>query len=238
MDKYQYNERILTKEERLDFIRTIDETIESYSESLDGIYSLFLENEGDKANRPEIYSFLYPIASIFLFTTMTIADCLVAQKFFIIAERDYEKRFARGKLQVILNEGFKKLYGFDNGKKDAEWAKLNSIQTMLPYYYQKEYEGLTMQLESLSKEFNWWHDERVFEVHLKIEDLYRARKEEIIENKVMMDSKRLIDLLLRVQRYVGNVHKLYRDQLLRMYLRGELKDDRNSVERDKNLPTP
>jgi hypothetical protein len=48
----------------------------------------------------------------------------------------------------------------------------------------------------------------------------------------MMDSKRLIDLLLRVQRYVGNVHKLYRDQLLRMYLRGELKDERSIVERD------
>ena len=238
MEKYQHNERIISEKERLEFIRYLNETIDSYSESLDGIYNLFHENEEEKENRPEIYSFLSPINSIFMFTTMVVADCLVAQKFFIIAEKDYEKRFARGKLQVILNEGFKKLYGFGNGQQESEWAKLKSIQTKLPYYYQKEYEGLTMQLDSLSKEFNWWHDERILEVHLKIEGLYRARKEEIIESKVMMESMRLIDLLLRVQRYVGNVHKLYRDQLLRMYLRGELKDERNSVKRDDILPTP
>lgn len=31
----------------------------------------------------------------------------------ILEDRDYDRRFMRGKLFVILNEGFKKLYGFN-----------------------------------------------------------------------------------------------------------------------------
>ena len=32
---------------------------------------------------------------------------MVAGKYFILADRDYDRRFMRGKLFVILNEGFK-----------------------------------------------------------------------------------------------------------------------------------
>ena len=38
------------------------------------------------------------------------------------------KRLMRGKLKVILNEGFKKLYGFgENSRKKTEWSKLIGI---------------------------------------------------------------------------------------------------------------
>lgn len=40
-------------------------------------------------------------------------DSMVVGKYFILADRDYDQRFMRGKLFVILKEGFKKLYGFN-----------------------------------------------------------------------------------------------------------------------------
>lgn len=66
-----------------------------------------------------------------MFATMTFIDCLIASKLFILAKEDYEKKFLRGKLQVILNEGFKKLYGFGKGKASSKWKKIESIQGTL-----------------------------------------------------------------------------------------------------------
>jgi hypothetical protein len=43
----------------------------------------------------------------------------VVSKYFMLAEKDYERRLMRGKLSVILNEGFKKLYGFGKAHKSA-----------------------------------------------------------------------------------------------------------------------
>ena len=55
-----------------------------------------------------------------MFATMTFIDCLIASKLFILAKEDYEKKYQQGKLQVVLNEGFKKLYGFGKCKTNIE----------------------------------------------------------------------------------------------------------------------
>ncbi len=47
---------------------------------------------------------------------------MVAGKYFILADHDYDWRFMRRKLFVILNDGFKKLNGFNmKSHKKSEW---------------------------------------------------------------------------------------------------------------------
>lgn len=49
---------------------------------------------------------------------MTMCDRMVAGKYFILADTDYDKRFMRGKMKVFLNEGFKRLYGYNETNKN------------------------------------------------------------------------------------------------------------------------
>ena len=152
-------------------------------------------------------------------------DSMVAGKYFILADRDYDRRFMRGKLFVILNEGFKKLYGFnDKSHKNSEWNRLLSIMKYFPEVINRQYQDLTYLLEKQSHTSSWWKDERNFETHLDIEKLYKSRQEEIVESKVMMDSMKLFNALMAVSNFLGNVHTCIFNFLVGKYRRGELSE--------------
>lgn len=127
-----------------------------------------------------------------LFVLMTMIDSMVASKYFILADKDYDRRFMRGKLFVILNEEFKKLYGFnENGHKKSEWNKLRPLMKYFPEVIHNQYQELTDLLERHTKSSSWWKEERNLETHLDMEKLYKSRQEEVIESKVMIDSLKL-----------------------------------------------
>lgn len=141
----------------------------------------------------------------------------------ILADRDYDRRFMRGKLFVILNEGFKKLYGFnEQSHKKSEWNKLLPIMKYFPEVIKRQYQDLTYLLEDQSHISSWWKDERNYETHLDTEKLYKSRQEEIIESKVMMDSLKLFNTLMAVSHFLENVHACLLNFLVRKYRRGEL----------------
>ena len=150
----------------------------------------------------------------------------------ILADRDYDRRFMRGKLFVILNEGFKKLYGFnEQSHKKSEWNKLlpimkwNKLLPIMKYFpevIKRQYQDLTYLLEDQSHISSWWKDERNYETHLDTEKLYKSRQEEIIESKVMMDSLKLFNTLMAVSHFLENVHACLLNFLVRKYRRGEL----------------
>lgn len=218
----QYNGKILSEPERKEFISVVDGIIAQHSEGLPLMISIL---EDAKEQHDEFHEINRIVASVYLFVLITMIDSMVAGKYFILADRDYDRRFMRGKLFVILNEGFKKLYGFnDKSHKNSEWNRLLPIMKYFPEVINRQYQDLTYLLEKHSHISSWWKDERNFETHLDIEKLYKSRQEEIIESKVMTDSLKLYNTLMAVSYFLGNVHTCIFNFLLGKYRRGELSE--------------
>lgn len=215
-DNYKPNGKVLSDEGRQNYADYVDSLIKQFSEGLELLKGEYTSN---KSNPSLAYSNLVmSIDDLDMFATMTFIDCLIASKLFILAKEDYEKKFLRGKLQVILNEGFKKLYGFGKGKANSKWKKIESIQGTLPPFLRAEYTRITNELENVSASFNWWKEERSIETHIDAFALYDSRCVEIDESQVMMDSLRLIDVLNEVQNYTTKVHGCYVNTINQMYL--------------------
>ena len=216
----QYNGKTLSESERREFISIIDSTIAQYSEGLPLMTDIL---EDTKERHDEYHKIDRIVVSVCLFVLITMIDSMVAGKYFILADRDYDRRFMRGKLFVILNEGFKKLYGFnDQSNKKSEWNKLLPIMKYFPEVINRQYKDLTNLLENQSHISSWWKDERNYETHLDTEKLYKSRQEEIVESKVMMDSLKLFNTLMAVSNFLGNVHACLFNFLVGKYRRGEL----------------
>ena len=200
-NEVQYNGKTLSESERKEFISVIDDTIAQYSEGLPLMISIL---EDTKEQHDDYHEIDRAVVSVCLFVVITMIDSMVAGKYFILADRDYDRRFMRGKLFVILNEGFKKLYGFnEKSHKKSEWDKLQSIMKYFPEVINRQYQELTYLLEKQSHTSFWWKDERNYETHL---DAGKSRQEEIVESKVMMDSMKLFNTLLAVSHFLSNVH--------------------------------
>lgn len=215
-DNYKPNGKVLSAEGRQNYANYVDSVIKQFSEGLELLKEEYTAN---KNNSRLAYSDLVMlIDDLDMFATMTFIDCLIASKLFILAKEGYEKKFLRGKLQVILNEGFKKLYGFGNGKANSKWKKVESIQEVLPPLLRAEYIRIAKELENISVSFNWWKEERSIETHIDAFALYDSRCVEIDESQVMMDSLRLIDVLNEVQNYTTKVHGCYVNTINQMYL--------------------
>ena len=151
---------------------------------------------------------------------------MVAGKYFILADTDYDKRFMRGKMKVIFNEGFKKLYGYNEvNKNKSEWFRLLDLMKFFPEIINRQYQDMTYQLENQSKNAFWWKDERDHETHIiDSEKLYNFRMEKIEESKEMMETLRLYDALLAVNHFLTNVHACLRNYVVEKYRRGEIKE--------------
>jgi hypothetical protein len=218
----EYNGRTLDDEERKEFVKVIDETVSTFTS---GLPLLTEELKRSEELNEDYHRIRRAVYSVSLFVVMTMCDCMVAGKYFILADTDYDKRFMRGKMKVILNEGFKKLYGYKEGnKKKTEWFKLLDYMKYFPEIINQQYRYLTDQLENLSKMSNWWKDERNYETHIDSEKLYDSRMVEIEESKEMMETHRLYDALLAVNYFLTNVHACLRNFLVDKYRRGEIKE--------------
>ena len=221
-NEVQYNGKTLSESERKEFISVIDDTIAQYSEGLPLMISIL---EDTKEQHDDYHEIDRAVVSVCLFVVITMIDSMVAGKYFILADRDYDRRFMRGKLFVILNEGFKKLYGFnEKSHKKSEWDKLQSIMKYFPEVINRQYQELTYLLEKQSHTSSWWKDERNYETHLDAGKLYKSRQEEIVESKVMMDSMKLFNTLLAVSHFLSNVHTCIFNFLVGKYRRGELSE--------------
>lgn len=221
-EEIQYNGKILSESERKEFISVIDDIIAQHSEGLPLMTSIL---EDSKEQRGEYHKVTRTVISVYLFVLITMVDSMVAGKYFILANRDYDRRFMRGKLFVILNEGFKKLYGFNAAShKKSEWDRLLHIMKYFPEVINRQYQELTYLLEKQSHTSSWWKDERNYETHLDPEKLYKSRQEVIVESKVMMDSLKLFNTLMAVSNFLGNVHTCLFNFLVKKYRRGELSE--------------
>ena len=218
----QYNGTELNAAAKRKFIQIADETIVDYSSGLPLLKEILdsireLHDEFNDAQRIVI--------SVLRFTIITMIDSMVISKYFILADKDYDRRFMRGKMMVIMNEGFKKLYGFDEkSHQKSEWNRLIPILKHFPKNIQNQYKQLSSLLEEHSNSSSWWRDERNVETHLDIEKLYISRCDDVVESKVMLDSLKLFRTLYAVNLFLSNMHTCLYNYLVDKYHRGELKE--------------
>ena len=214
-EEVQYNGKTLSDEERKKLVAVIDETIAQYTEGLPLMHDT-LENTRDQHD--DYHEIDRTVVSVIQFVLITMIDSMVASKYFILADGDYDRRFMRGKLMVILNEGFKRLYGFDEKThKKSEWDRLLPLMGRFPEVINCQYQELTYHLEKHARSSSWWKEERNLETHMDTEKLYVSRQEEIIESKVMMDSMKLFDTLLAVNHFLSNLHTCLYNSLISNY---------------------
>jgi len=218
-EEVQFNGKVLSDKEREECVTVIDETLEQFTQGLPTIYQAL-----DIFNKRDTFHQIYrTITSVMIFVVMTMIDCLISCKYFIIADKDYDRRFMRGKMMVILNEGFKKLYGFDDKThKKSEWYKLFPLMSYFPEEINRQYQDLTYLLEKHAKSSSWWKEERNLETHLEATKLYMSRQEEIVESKVVIDSMKLYCSLMAVHDFLTNLHTCAYNYLVDKYNKGEL----------------
>ena len=219
----QYNGKELNENEKKEFLQIVNETISIYSEGLPLLKEAL---EQFKDFHDEYHDAYRIVISVAHFTVITMIDSIVISKYFILADKDYDRRFMRGKMSVILNEGFKKLYGFEEKThQKSEWSRLAPILKYFPNDIQAQYKHLTSLLEEHSKSSSWWRDERNVETHLDAEKLYESRCEDLVESKVMMDSNKLFSTFYAVNLFLTNMHTCFYNYLLDKYRRGELNEE-------------
>ena len=220
--KVQYNGKELNEDEKKEFLQMVNETISIHSEGLPVLKEALEQIKDLHDGFHEAYRV---VISVSQFALITMIDSMVISKYFILADKDYDKRFMRGKMMVILNEGFKKLYGFEEKThQKSEWNRLVPILRLFPENIQNQYKHLSSLLEEHSKSSSWWKDERNVETHLDVEKLYESRCEEVVESKVMIDSLKLFNTLYAVNLFLTNMHSCFYNYLLDKYQRGELKE--------------
>ncbi len=210
-----YNNSVLNYEQRKEWVENINSQIAEYEEGLRLIIQAQKEDNHLKDENPDLYSWISKLYSALKYVTIMYGDILVMHKYYLSTSNEYEKRLFRGKTTVLLNEGFKKLYGFHgdkhkNKKQNTIWQLIETILQLVSHSkIHDNYTSLTKELEKLSTSFDWWKDERNLEVHLEPDKLLESRMEELNESKYMMGSYEFIKLLEKVKDLLFQVYTVY-----------------------------
>ena len=214
----RYNNKVLSPLEREEFRISSEEAIEVFAESIDGFCELYQEYKPSQNKAHD--KITKTVLDVGIFTSYTFCDCVALLKHFVLSSNSYDKSLFRGKLKVLLNEGFKNLYGFnDKQREKSYYIKLGEIMNYFPGF-QSEYDSILLKLKQLSEQSTWWKDERNIEVHLDMSQLYKTRHEEINESKVAMEAQLLMGLLVQINKLMGRMHQAYIDYMM-MHLKIE-----------------
>lgn len=200
-----YNNKVLSAQDREAFRIMSEETIRDFSESIEVFYEL--SQKFKPSQNKEYDKITKTVLEVGIFTCYTFFDCVALLKHFVLSSNSYDKSLFRGKLKVLLNEGFKSLYGFNDKQREISYyIKLGEIINHFPDF-KSEYNSILLRLKQLSEQSTWWKDVRNIEVHLDMTQLYKSRHEEINESKVAMEAHLLIDLLVKINKLMGRMHQ-------------------------------
>jgi len=190
----------MTKEE---LVLLLEDTLREMPQSVDEIYAtkkLFYALSSVNSERFVAIAKLYDIS---LYASLLSGDFAVLFHQFLSSDFLYERKYAMAKLYPLMNESFKRLYGFVNEKtgqvklsSDAYWKE---IQELVPLMNETE-KVLYDELEDLllkKASYSWWKDVRDAEVHLDAEKIYKNRCDQKDENVAIRDAMSFYDVLSR-----------------------------------------
>ena len=150
-----YNNSVLNSEQRKEWLNNITSLIEQCNEGLKLIIQTQIEDDYLKNSNPNLYSWLCNLYSALKYTTILFGDILVMHKYYLLTSNEYEKRFFRGKTKIMLNEGFKKLYGFTNRKikkkENTIWQNIGDLlKSITRSRLHDDYVSISKDFEKLS----------------------------------------------------------------------------------------
>lgn len=207
MNQLSHKNKVLNEQERTELCSMIDGFVKEFSESIDAVHKLAedietSENEWYKNTNREFIA-------IGIFVAYCFCDISLMTKQFVQSSNPYERAFLRGKLQVLLNESFKKLYGFSQTAQcNSYFARLKKLSELFPLF-ENEIKNFETKLRGYSTKDTWWKDERDAEVHLDIEKLHQYRHEEVDESKVVLETLPLIDIFNEMNVLLEILHKVF-----------------------------
>lgn len=207
MNKISYNNKVLNEQERIKLCEVADDAVRNFAESIDGMHE-WAEEVASNENK-EFRTIEREFIDVSIFLAYCYCDIALMTRQFIQSNNSYERSFLRGKLKVLLNESFKKLYGFAKKTKDETFfTRLKKLAALFPQF-SSEIRVFEADLHEYSIKDTWWKDERDAEVHWDIEKLYQYRHEEVNESKVMMEAHFMISILYRVNFFIATLHKAF-----------------------------
>lgn len=195
----------INETQRRELIQLIDSDVACNNSFLNLIVTSLKESDGKES---EYHTIERVISNAWLFTSLVTSDCMVACKYFLLADREYDRRYLRGKLKVILNEGIKKLVGFNVDKKEGKvWTSISGIMKhFTDPLYQKQFAELDQLLQKHVSQSSWWKEERDAETHLDTLGILESRQEELDDSTVMIESLQLIKAIDAVSHFLKNLH--------------------------------
>ena len=214
--KLQPNGLQLDEIQRLEMVQMIDNNVAIKNSFINYIIANLKELDGAES---EYRTIERVILNAWMFTALTTADCMVTCKYFLLANTDYDRRYMRGKLKVILNEGIKKLVGFKADKKDGRiWTSISGIMKHFPgSVFQQQFAELDRRLRECIDQSSWWKTERDAETHLDPIAIISTRQEDLDENTVMLESLQLIGAVDAVSHFLQNLHAALTNWLNDLY---------------------
>lgn len=181
-------------------IKELEVVIQEIAETLDKNYRIIKVIEDWQDELATKLKILYE-ASLFVY--IIYGDAMTLYHILLSSSSPYEQRYATAKFYPLINEGFKKLYGFpkknENGKVGAEkgtyWSRLNELKPIMEEEDLRLFYKVSSELASISLTSSWWKTIRDGETHLDIVHMYEFRKSINTKDQVIVDFKAFFRLM-------------------------------------------
>ena len=200
-----HNNKVLSEQERIEFCELADKVINDFTKSIEILFNmherLTLEEDGWLKKKED------HLIDLRLFVSYCYCDIVILTKQFILSTHYYEKAFTYGKLKVVLNESFKKLYGFTKSSQNKSYfAQLKEAAKEFPKFKDK-LEMFSNDLDEMSRKKTWWKEERNAEVHLDVKMLDKFRNKDVYEGQVILDVISIFDIFDRINELSSSIHQ-------------------------------
>ena len=169
---------------------------------------VFIHNLKETLTKNEVsFSDILSLHMHVLYITM---DLCVAFRFYLSAQIPHEERFAIQQLNVIMVEGYKRLYGFNSGIKTSLFYKVNPKQNTITSIDYDGYRRVEKELVKLGNSSNLDKYARDISVHydtdvLKVFNMLVSMDAEETSQKVIS----CLDVLKSLTTYLCNVEDLF-----------------------------
>ena len=176
-------DKLLTLESAKRIYNNLGLNIEQSAKELDFMHAL-------KLALPKNEESISDILSLHMHVLYLIMDLSVVYRMYLFALIPHEERFAIQQLNVIMVEGYKRLYGFNTHIKDSFFYKINPISNTITSTDCDGYKIVEQKLIDLGNSSNLDKDARDISVHydpdvLKVYDMLVAIDAEETSKKVV-----------------------------------------------------
>lgn len=181
--------------------------------------SATLLSELESKTKTDEVNALIGIAKISLIIDFINLDLCAALRQFLSSELStkYDKRQAMTKINIVMSEGYKKIYGFENKQREKSyWA--NQIKTVVDFIggFDKEYKELETKLVDFGKNGSLNKDMRDLAVHYDSDPMkVYCMLSELDAEEITRSCKKFYDLINSITKFVW---QLSNEMMLKLYV--------------------